>query len=894
MPINPFDTSYLQGGINTGQGVIPTFGVPPCLLNIGFDILALLPGDALGSIANGINSGVVRARTAIADTKGQILGALGFEDKDGDGQYRLGLDTGQGGLGEFADSALGALGQVAGIVQGAQEELNATINEINQIIDCIDSFRNEVSNSVSFDSTSTSPDNATEQIGQQVVAGCQSFIADAAVTLSNITEVLRQRAAGTLADPDDVDPEDDSPIFRLTFGPPVSKKGSFLLSVDGLYYDSQGRSYEGGEVPSMEDIGFVPNRERWTLDHAPSLGGKGTQITLGDVSRYVDTLFDIEITDESEALQAYYDKDHTLGVIKGNKSKFITDLEKQRKSLIASGYEESSAIVQNMQQQIFSQTELFDIKIRKRKKQIEVAVKAPDFFGYDGFFEKGTIPVNDFSYLGGLNLSPGFEKQKSLVLDHGEVSGVILPLKPVFVKPLANEDSVSLLPLNIAPIGTGVFADVTDTSSTTLPAITISDSVVADKLIAIYSFLDADVQRPESKVYNVISCNSDSTQDAQLVGSTASAIFASGLGIPLLKGIVEYTTSGDFVQQNRVGSYLRLPASKKMQDLMFNLNGCSFDFWLHMDQAFGANNIKERTGSNLKTNNTDTSAGAFYDYNYYKIILSNENTGGDYTVNADTAVRNRNSDTVRGMLMGFTRDPQWTTDSTKFRGTDTDIAAGFTSIDTSNTTSAVSFFIAPTQSVNGDDITFVRSSECDNDLKPFDGMTISTTKTTSSGYKLNDLSSGFVHMNISFDVQADEVKVFLNSELLETCSLSVVFGTDPGVPARVPSFIKTGDNDTASFYYASGTTENVKTSDFNQGPGNDPFFTPWIFGGGWTDGLPVDYSTSSGGFMSESRGLFSGLGGRIGSLKIYEKPLTTSEVLFNYNAHKAFFNNIKI
>ena len=78
MPINPFDTSFLQGGISTGQGVIPTFGVPPCLLNIGFDVLALLPGDALGSIANGINSGVVRARTAIADTKGQILGALGF------------------------------------------------------------------------------------------------------------------------------------------------------------------------------------------------------------------------------------------------------------------------------------------------------------------------------------------------------------------------------------------------------------------------------------------------------------------------------------------------------------------------------------------------------------------------------------------------------------------------------------------------------------------------------------------------------------------------------------------------------------------------------------------------------------------------------------------------
>jgi len=894
MPINPFDTKFLQGGINTGQGLIPTFGVPPCILNLAFDVLALLPGDALGAIANGINSGVVRARSAIGDVKGQMLGALGFQDIDGDGQYRLGLDSGLGGLGEFADSALGALGNAAGIVQGAIEELNATINEINQIVDCLNSFRDGVSNSVSFTNTSTSPDNATELINQQVIDGCQQFIADAGQTLANITAVIQQRADGTLFDPDEDLEEDEGPIFRLTFGPPVSKKGSFLLSVDGLYYDSQGRTYKGGEVPSVEDIGFIPDRDRWKLDHAPSLGGKGTQITVGDVSRYVDTLFDVEILDESEALQQYYDADHALNVIKGNKSKFITDLERQRKSLIASGYEESSAIVQNMQQQIFSQTELFDIKIRKRKKQIEVAVKAPDFFGYDGFFEKGKIPVNDFSYLGGLNLAPGFEKQKSLVLDHGEVSGVILPAKPIFVKSITGPSSPSLTPLNIAPIGTGVFADVTDASSTTLPAITISDSVVADRLVAIYSFLDADIQKPESTKYNVISCNDDPTQDAQLVGSTLSSIFASGLGIPLLKGIVEYTPSGNFVQQNKLGSYLRLPASKKMQDLMFNLRGCSFDFWLHMDHAFAPNNIKERTGNNLKTNNRDTSSGAFYDYNYYKIILSNENTGGDYIVNADTAVRNRNSDTVRGMLMGFTRDPQWTSDSTKFRGTDTDIAANFASIDTSNTTDSVSFFIAPTQSVNGDDVTFVRSSECDNDLKPFDGMTISTTKTTSSGHSFNDLSSSFVHMNVSFDVQSDEIKVYLNSELLETCSLSVVFGTDPGVPARIPSFIKTGDNDTASFYYSSGTVENVKTSDFNNGPKNDQFFTPWIFGGGWTDGLPIDYSTSSGGFMSESRGLFSGLGGRVGSLKIYEKPLTTSEVLFNYNAHKAFFNNIKV
>ena len=120
-----------------------------------------------------------------------------------------------------------------------------------------------------------------------------------------------------------------------------------------------------------------------------------------------------------------------------------------------------------------------------------------------------------------------------------------------------------------------------------------------------------------------------------------------------------------------------------------------------------------------------------------------------------------------------------------------------------------------------------------------------------------------------------------------------------------------------------------------QGPRNDPFFTPWIVGGGWTDGLPltasatnsslgakfknirvnlneigvdstsyvastgktdyiVDLSSVQGGFSGPSNGLYSGLGGHLGSLKIYSKPLSNSEALKNYNAHKTFFDNVEI
>ena len=171
-------------------------------------------------------------------------------------------------------------------------------------------------------------------------------------------------------------------------------------------------------------------------------------------------------------------------------------------------------------------------------------------------------------------------------------------------------------------------------------------------------------------------------------------------------------------------------------------------------------------------------------------------------------------------------------------------------------------------------------------------MVVSVSATTDSGYSFMDVIDGFVHLNVSFDVQNDKITVFLNGETLETSTLSDVFGVNPKEAPRIPSFIKTGDN--PSFAYSSGTVDNTATSIFDAGPKNDPYFTPWIVGGGWTDGLPIDTDTSSGGFMSTSHGFFSGFGGRIGSLKIYDKPLDITEVNVNYNAHKAFFTKIEL
>jgi hypothetical protein len=97
----------------------------------------------------------------------------------------------------------------------------------------------------------------------------------------------------------------------------------------------------------------------------------------------------------------------------------------------------------------------------------------------------------------------------------------------------------------------------------------------------------------------------------------------------------------------------------------------------------------------------------------------------------------------------------------------------------------------------------------------------------------------------------------------------------------------------SSFYYSASTVvQNTGKTLFDNGPKNDTYFTPWIVGGGWTDGIPINPSTREGGFMGTRHGLTSGLNGFVGSLKFYSRPLNSSEVLANYNAQKGFFKNI--
>ena len=925
-----------------GTNSIPTFGVPACMMELGLGALSLLPGDALATIAMSMNEGVLAARSVIADIKAEILEFLGLAQDEVDGLSFFKLDAGWGALGD----AIGAIAGAAAFLDEIASTAAAIGEDIEGIKNCLKDYETHLQRQRGSDAA-LAPTEAQLAIYQSQINAAEQFISDAVIVLGNISEILAGRDSGTAPDPSSLlldAVEGDDGIFRLTYGPPKSTKGSFILSVDGLYYDSQNRTYAAsGNVPTIDDLPFVPNSSKWKMDHAPNLGGRGTQLTVRDLNRYVDTILDIEKIDETEILQNYYDKDHLLEVLRGNKNLVVSQLESQRKEIKAI-YGLSSAVYINIQQQIYSEIELFDNKIRRRKKQIELAVKAPDLFGIGTVYAPGEVPVNDFSYLSKINLDIALEKQRKLVLDHGEVSGVVLPFKPVFVGKENATNSVALDYLDVNDNITGSLADIggyQESESTVAPVLTLNDPIVTDRLVSVYNFLDTEIEQNGSEFYNVANCTGDSRQDMQLVAKSRSEAFPKGLAIPRFSGIVKFDKDdASFIKRKEVGTYGRLPGTPELQNLMYDPSGCSFDFWLHMPNFTSANNDFEvkvfdnglDASSEVSSLNLYQDNASWTDFNFFKAIIANENTGGIEIDDSGSVVNNLTTDYTRGMFIGFTRAPIFTVGAVDIDG-DTDIdypnppgtlnpVENYgTYVTAADTPTNTYFVIAPMQSFSKDGCSFIRQDDCDIDGSMYRGLSIPVTTNAPGGTSFRDSSTKFIHTNISFDFSNDTLSVYLNGSRLVQASISSIFGTSPGKPLQIPSFKKTGD--VASFDYP-GAIPASESLDFVSGPRTDPFFTPWIVGGGWTDGIPLkitgqkasgattdydlnvrgytgsvgqfvlDASSIKGGFSGPSNGLYSGLGGHLGSLKIYSKPLSNNEVVKNYDAHKNFFENIQL
>jgi hypothetical protein len=232
----------------------------------------------------------------------------------------------------------------------------------------------------------------------------------------------------------------------------------------------------------------------------------------------------------------------------------------------------------------------------------------------------------------------------------------------------------------------------------------------------------------------------------------------------------------------------------------------------------------------------------------------------------------RGEDFVRGMVCGFTRDR---------RITEAGYPLGLSGYSNSNgendPASSLSFFIAPTQSRDASSASWINSDDC-QDIPTFYKMKVDLSATD-----FGNVSSQFVLIDITCDPGKDEIKMFADGSLVATSSVSQVFGVEGGIPPSLPNFRKNN-----SFQYSATTVDGPSV--LKQGPKLDPFYTPWIVGGGYTDGM-YQYGNFLGG---DRGGITSGLRGHVGSLKFYSRPLDNGEVLKNYKAQKGFFKNIKI
>ena len=447
------------------------------------------------------------------------------------------------------------------------------------------------------------------------------------------------------------------------------------------------------------------------------------------------------------------------------------------------------------------------------------------------------------------------------------MQGIVLPVETKYVTPARDKaPSISYDQLSVPPIGKGsIIYSPSGSSSGTVLA--LNDQIVYEDLFAIYNFLDTSIELPSSTNFNVTNCATENMyNNAQLVGANRRSIFASGISIPYLEGIVK-NKSSDPPAASALGSFIKLPDTTEFRDLTYSSNGFTFECWVHVpyitDGALGWA--------------SGTAVGTPAASSLTKVLFGSENVGhnpNSLAIDHTGTIRDldflkpeRGGEFVRGMICGFTRDRRITQEGAGFSNNN----------EFNNPTSSLSFFVAPTQARDLSSASFINNDKCQNEPH-FHKMKVDLSSTA-----FGNVSSQFVLIDIACDVNENTMKMYADGSLVATSALSEVFGVDVKKPAALPSFKK--DN---SFQYSSTTVDGPTT--LKQGPLLYPFYTPWIVGGGYTDGM-YQY----GNFMGGDRGgVISGLRGHVGSLKFYSRPLNSTEVKKNYNAQQGFFKNIKI
>lgn len=949
MPVNLNQVaSQLHYGNNLLDVMGSQFGVPSCAMNFAKEVLNALPSPFLTALNDSLADGRKKAQEVMAQVTRKLFldsGIVEFDARTGRLRFTNNVSDAEAGKSLLDEiNNLGALGEAIGFASEALFIANAIQDQIQDIKNCINQLKNMKGFKSGIRGRHSASGNRIFAMNRHRIESASIFINSCDRVIVSIGEVLEDRFNGTAAEPlingafvfpsgdfagmaasdvfvgagfafatPDESTTDESPFYiTTTLKPPRSKSGEFILHEKGIYYNS---IYGGVDVPEnlpdLVALSLLNHEMDWITRTNPNIGGKGQTLTIDDFSKFANTILDINseaFIDDSNQMAEFYAADSFLQNIENQRNKNVEYASTHVQNLIVSGNAVDSAIVVNEKNHLRSIVSNYHNKIKRRKKQIQVAaifgrVRNPT--GILVTYTPGTIPVNDFSFLNDSPVPIDVSLQKNLMFKSGEVSGVVLPIVNKFSSEVKNNKNIIIDNLIVPNIGVGDI--VLSSVSSNLSVQSITDNITTNGLFAIYNFLDTELVAPDSNEYLVTnSIGLDARANAgQLVATSIASVFPSGLGIPYFSGVCKYfkessskaasyTGEGQkYFAPSRPASYVKLPDSEDFQSLLYKDAGFTIDFWCHVPTI---------------------ASGAFWGYGtntsaLHRLVLANENTGGEYTAtDINKVYYTKSSDSVFGAIMGFSIDRRLTLDSLPSNAP----------ADNPVNANTMVFHLSPVMSVNTSSVTFINNGktaeQCalgtgSNSYNTV-GLVVNTSSTTNSGYKLNNVSGSFQHIVITGDPTASgntgAVSMYLNGELLIQRDYTTVFGAK-GSP-QIPSQIK--DNSWKySTVYASSMSQypqsflasSVGWSDFWswEGPQNS-IFTPWIIGGGYTDGLMTKQygvaETSSEGmnFMGQYGGVRSGLNGYIGSIKFYRVPLSIVEVLKNYNAQKGFFTNIRV
>lgn len=776
--------------------------------------------------------------------------------------------------------------------------------------------------------------------------------------------ILKARALGLKSDS-----EEEAPIFDTVFGPPVSTEGKFILSKDGIYYDSR-----TGSIPYITAQKI--NSLSWQLRYDANRGGRGQSYSQDSTLRFADTVLSDAYQNETPKVLEFYKYDDILTNLENDRDLQVRDVKGKVADLIASGYNASSAIVKNYEESYASVAYTYDRKIKKRKKQLQIAalfgpfgVTPPGDLRGEGLFYReyekrqsslitqlcgsdskvqtvtfsGTgdeeiefiprIPINDFSYLKEIGLVPELESQREVMLHSSDLDNTTAPIVPIFLEQGPGAKYEAIPELAISPLGTANFVNTSGdtgasaTASATLSGVTpylrtLDDDIVTDQLLVCYNFLESKAPTiPASNEFAVKNyVDRGAPLNAKMVGD-ASSIFVSGISIPYLRGTLYSPATKYGIRYSHLGqgSYVRLPnnyrndkpyaASQPLDDLMYNPRGWSMDFWVYAPELYEGMTVDHR----------------------YKLVAANENCGDPVSRSFSTSIFTTASP---DFLQGLPRDFRTKGMVIGFRdkgepGTEVSAGLEFVVLPTiaqNNPEWGQSVCIA--ESVSGEG----SSAACRTEL----GFKIPASSTTQSGYSIADASAGFTHYNIACDTAKDSISLYVNGEFLASALVSTSFEMKPGVPLQIPSKIGQGH------YHEQSANLGEKL--YDGALPQTPIFTPWILGGGFTDGISQSPFAQQGGIPNTTvpgflgtntntsyfsslvpdasggpvgqhsvigpagvaaaglggyaksginyRVARSGLDGHLGSFKMYAKPLSTLEVEKNYKAQSPYFNGI--